>query len=562
MGIRRLTPAARAVTAPPAQFDLTPLRVARVRTTPRRPGHFALAAVAALVGVWAFAPFVLVAVDAAIHHRVFLGVSGYYPNDGLQYLAWVRDAQNGLVRNLYGSAKDHAFFIHPMWTPSGFAEASVHVGPAAVMAFWKAVSTVVLVAGCVRLVTRHIGADRPGVRCTALILALFGGLTPLAALLAPLDVRGESWGDFTRAAFELTPAVTLWDYAPLAIALGLIPFMIERVERLLNGERDRRLTVTTALMGMLVAWLHPWQGETLIAICVGLAGWRWARQRPERWFPSGSLVCVIAATAAPILYYLSLSLIDAGWAAAERNNVAVCLIPWPVFVCGVLPLAAIVPLAGRGLLGDGASLALVLWPAAQILSVAVSHSGQYRAIDGLVMPIAVLAVKAWSGSGSGMGMSRRRRMAAGLVLLSMLAPCAVFAVDAFRKLHTPAFTQYAELAPSDVRATRLAARFAGGEAILAPIELGTAIPVLTDAPSWLGHLVWTPDVARRRGRTMMLFRGGLAPSEARALLESARSRALVEPCGWPGQLGRLLGPLGFREIRVGCATVYLRTGRS
>jgi hypothetical protein len=193
-----------------------------------------------------------------------------------------------------------------------------------------------------------------------------------------------------------------------------------------------------------------------------------------------------------------------------------------------------------------------------MLSVAASHSGQYRAIDGLVIPVAVLAVKAWHGGSA----SPLRRAAAGLVVLSMLAPCAVFAVDAFRQLHNPAFTQYTELAPSDVRATQLAARLGGHEPILAPMALGNAVPVLTDAPSWLGHLVWTPDVARRRGQTTALFLGRLTPGQARALVQGTRSRALVEPCGWPGRLEPQLAPLGFREVRVGCARVYVRSGRS
>jgi len=74
-------------------------------TTARRTRRWRITviAIAAVALTWAFAPFVLVALDAAAHHRVFLGVAGYYPMDGLQYLAWVRDAHDGVIRNLYGS---------------------------------------------------------------------------------------------------------------------------------------------------------------------------------------------------------------------------------------------------------------------------------------------------------------------------------------------------------------------------------------------------------------------------------------------------------------------------
>jgi hypothetical protein len=78
---------------------------------------------------WAFAPFVLVALDAARHHRVFLGVAGYYPMDGLQYLAWVRDdAHHGLIRNLFGPVGG-AVFVHPMWSLSGLVQAATNVSP-------------------------------------------------------------------------------------------------------------------------------------------------------------------------------------------------------------------------------------------------------------------------------------------------------------------------------------------------------------------------------------------------------------------------------------------------
>jgi hypothetical protein len=144
------------------------------------------------------------------------------------------------------------------------------------------------------------------------------------------------------------------------------------------------------------------------------------------------------------------------------------------------------------------------------------------------------------------------------VLLCTLAPCAVFAVDAFRSLGSPASKRYTEPAPSDVRAASLAARFAGDEPILAPPQFGTAIPVLTDKASWVGHQVWTPDVSRRWGPATFLFKGVLTADAARALVRRAGSRALVEPCGFSAQLAPLLEPLGFHELRVGCARVYVR----
>ena len=92
----------------PVRAGAEPREPGRPRSGPegtRRAARRWRAAVIAIGSValaWAFAPFVLVALDAAAHHRVFMGVAGYYPMDGLQYLAWVRDASaHGLAADLF-----------------------------------------------------------------------------------------------------------------------------------------------------------------------------------------------------------------------------------------------------------------------------------------------------------------------------------------------------------------------------------------------------------------------------------------------------------------------------
>ncbi|HLY35302.1 MAG TPA: hypothetical protein VKU35_01155, partial [Candidatus Limnocylindria bacterium] len=117
---------------------------------------------------------------------------------------------------------------------------------------------------------------------------------------------------------------------------------------------------------------------------------------------------------------------------------------------------------------------------------------------------------------------------------------------------------YTQLTTSEVRAAAIAGRAAGGEPILAPVILGTAIPALTGEPSWVGHPIWTPDLENRTFQTGLLLSGLLTPAQDRAMIRTTASRALVQPCGWPGRLEPALAPLGFREVRVGCARVYIR----
>ncbi|HTT30728.1 MAG TPA: hypothetical protein VMG37_20095 [Solirubrobacteraceae bacterium] len=526
----------------------------------------AVIAIGSVALAWAFAPFVLVALDAAAHHRVFLGVAGYYPMDGLQYLAWVRDAHDGLIRNLYGSL-GHAVFVHPMYSLTGLVQGATGVGPQAIMAFWKAVGAFVLVAGCVRVVARSLSPDRVGRRAIALILTLFGGFTPLVALLPWLDPFTLGT-DFTRAAGDLVPAVALWDYAPLAIALGLMPFAIERIERLVEGRGNRRTAVGAAGLGLFVAWLHPWQGITLIAMAAGLVLWQaheaggpdppGAARARMRAIPglARPLAFVAGTTAVPVLYYLLLSHVDDGWATSELNSVSAAVIPGLVTLTCVVPLAAIGILAARRLGPDPRMRAPLLWLLATLFTIAISPSGQYRALDGLAIPVAVLAVRAWPAWRRGW----HCRLLATLALAGTLIPFAWFAVGAFRHLRSPGVTAYTELEPSDIRAAELAAAGARGTPVLAPAVLGTAIPALTGAVSWLGHPIWTPNYVVRKTQATELFAGAMEPAQARRFVRSTGAGALVVPCGFTGLREGVLVPLGFHPTRVGCAVVYTRSG--
>ena len=521
-------------------------------------------AITAIVLAWAFAPFILVALDAAAHHRVFLGVAGYYPMDGLQYLAWVRDAHDGLIRNLYGSL-GKAVFVHPMYSLSGVVQGAFGVGSVAIMAFWKALAALVLVGGCLALVTRYIPSGQVGRRAAALVLALFGGFTPVVGLLAWLD-PWQRGSDFARAAGDLVPAMSLWDYAPLAIALGLMPIVIERIERLVMRRSDRRTTVVASAAGLLVAWLHPWQGITLIALTGGLVLWRALEARSprgswvERWGIGAvrgqaiPLAVVTGATALPVLYYMLLSHLDAGWATSEQNSVSAAVIPGLVTLTCVVPLALAGLLAARRTARDPCTRVLLLWLLATLFTITISPSGQYRALDGVAIPVALLVVRAWPARPLG----GRRRLLAVAAVAATLVPFAVFAVEAFGHLRSPEVTAYTELAPSDVRAARVAAARAGAAPVLAPAQLGTAIPALTDAVSWVGHPIWTPDYTERKDEAMLLFGGAMTPGQARRFVRSTGARALVEPCGSTGNLQVALAPLGFRVITVGCARVYAR----
>ena len=118
---------------------------------------------------------------------------------------------------------------------------------------------------------------------------------------------------------------------------------------------------------------------------------------------------------------------------------------------------------------------------------------------------------------------------------------------------------YSEPPPSDAAAARLAGRVAGAGKLLSTMQLGTAIPALTDRASWIGHPIWTPDQGIRQQAVVALFSGGVPDPQVRWLLRAAEAAAVVQPCRYPRGIAPQMARLGYRTVNVGCAHVYVRT---
>lgn len=227
---------------------------------------------------------------------------------------------------------------------------------------------------------------------------------------------------------------------------------------------------------------------------------------------------------------------------------------------GLITLTCVVPLAAIGIASarrtgfHPRTRAPLLWLLATLFTILISPTGQYRALDGIAIPVAVLVVSAWPAGSPGL----RTRGFAVLGLAVALVPFGCFAVGAFGHLRGGAVTAYSELEPSDVRAARLAADGARGAPVLTLAPLGTAVPALTGAVSWLGHPIWTSDYIERKTQATNLFSGAMDAVHARRFVHSTGAGAVVEPCGSSARLTPALEPLGFRTTRVGCSVVYTR----
>jgi hypothetical protein len=530
-----------------------------------------VAVIFAGVTVYAFLPFVTAAIRASRLHQVFLGAAGFYPQDTLQYLAWVRDAQNGLVRNLYGSV-GRAVFIHPMWSPSGWVQALTGVSDAIIVAFWKAVAVVILVWGLARVVATQIADDRPR-RRVALLFALVAGVNPLVVVASKLV---PSWrAPLGATAIVMIPAASLWDWTPLAIAIGLMCLTVVRIQRLLecrstleNGGQLSPWLVTAAL-GLLTSWLHPWQGESLIFFAAGLYVYRLrgtglrvrlahgANSHEAATSIGGTdrrallgVTLFVCATALPILYYLILGYADSGWATGRASSVRMGGIVFPDLLLYVAPLALLPVLVRSRARGDYAVRSLIIWLLADALTLLVTGADRFRALEGTSIPVLILLVKLWPEYVG------RKRWQTWAGLVCALAPTAYLVVHSHHVVF--GYSQREILPPDDLRAARAASPISGAHPILTEAELGLWIPALTDHATWVGHPYWTPDYSTRVQRTSQLIEGQLTVSEATKLVRSADADAIIEPCGFRKNIEAVLRPAGFTRRQFGCATLYTR----
>jgi len=523
-------------------------------------------ALLALLAGWALFPIVLLLLRAAQLHAIFTGADGLIGADGvlgadqLQYLAWARDAgSHVLASDLFTLAPSGHVYLEPLFLVSGLLG---RLGLSLSLAYllWKPVAIVALFIAAAGW-SRRFFADGVAARAAAVALTLFL-CTPLAALY--------SWTQAGAAPFrfslyllgdELLAAGKLWGYLPSALGMALVPVALLALERAIDPrgfgsatQRARSITdapgawLTAVLASLGAAWLHPWQGITLIIIYVGLAVWRRL---------GGAPILVLAAIAAalPLGYYFLLSHGDPAWQLASQYE-AIPRLPALVLLAGLGPPLL---LAAFGLRRPGPQVAeqvLMLWPVAVIVTYFANDAFAAHAFQGLSFPLAILIVRG--------GLRLRLPVLAGGLAVAVLSVPGL-AFNARKMVRTAAGSHVQYLLPrSDARALAWidARRPPGG--VLAPTPFAAVVPYRTGKAVWVGHGYWSRGYPARARRVDRLFDGHMTRAGARAFVRATGAGVLVSDCAHPARLDRTLAPLLAVSFRFGCARVYVlaAAGRS
>lgn len=505
--------------------------------------------VLAALALLAVAPLAGLLVRALQTDGSLSGGEGFVVVDQAQYLAWIREvAAHGLIGNPFDLAGGERAFLHPGLLVAG-AIHRLGLDVVATFALFKLPAVLVLFAGALLWVRRFLPAG--GARWAALAVALLSAL-PLAALVDWTGVGSETLkNDLDFLEGELWSGTYLWGYPFTAMAVGLLPLALLAYERGAVG--------AAAAAGLVCAWLQPWQGATLLLAVGGVEAWTVLRGgRPARaalrW-----LVPVGVASAAPLVYFVVLSRVDASWARVGEANQVDRWAPW-LLALGLAPLVlpALAGLVrGRGARREASQAPadlgerlLVAWPLAA-LAVYVLPFGTFppHALQGLAIPLAVLAVRGVAG----LRLATPAVVAAALALL--IVPGTLYRVDQLRGSVRFDLQPYV-LEPGDRAALDWleTAPRAGG--VLAPVYTGQLVPGHTGRETWLGNGSWTPDYVARERAAEALFAGRMAPERAAALVRDSGARYLLSDCHGRGDVGPSVAGVARLERRFGCAAVY------
>ena len=350
------------------------------------------AAVLGVLAVWTLAPLVALALYIGHHGGIWTGANGWDPLDQFQYLAWVRDGgSHFLDSNLWVIGNTPHDYLQPMYAISGLLW---RLGVSVQVAYlvWKPIAVLVLFLGCAAYV-RHLLPESGWQQAAALFVALFYA-SPVFALANWTGHLSEGH----RLALRLVTndadsALDLWGFEHTAIAIGLMPVFLIAAERLLRlpadtGRARRQWVALAALAGLLVSWLHPWQGLTLLGIIGGLL----VLKPPRRRYLA--LATPAVAMLLPLIYGLLLSRADQSWRFFQQQETAFGTAPWWALLVTFGPLVALAVLGVRRSTRDR-ELMLVLWVIAGAGVYFLVPEYPPHALMGLPLPLAVLAVRGW-----------------------------------------------------------------------------------------------------------------------------------------------------------------------
>jgi hypothetical protein len=502
---------------------------------------------AVLVAFGAFSLW-MIGVDvfsAAAHGRVWTGTDGIYLPDQLQYLAWIRDAsKHVLISDMFvlnGTPHD---YLQPAIAISGGLTA-LGVPPWLSLLLWKPVAVIAVFFAVRAFCRRAVGGIWPQ-------RAVGGVWAQRAALLLALFYGSVG----TYPAIDESLPFLSWGYPFTLLATAALVWALLDYER---ARAQRRLTWVAPALGLVAAWLHPWQGEVLILVIVGAEAIAWREDgglRDRLALPA----LTIGATLVPLAYYAALDHFDPVW---RLGSVATLADHWSLgrALPPLVPLIAVAVWAYRERPRSFMSAAVRVWPVAAVvvfvLSKWVFAATPLHALTGITVPLAVLAVQVARAP-------RMRRLPgarplAWLLVAAATLPAAVYMVNLVRQKQAPASNGMNFISHDEQRALSYLASDPQPGGVYTDFILGALVPSETGRRTYVGNCDWSvPHCSWRFNNTwsLLLWHGEWG-SQARWFVRRSGARFVLASCHTRNRhLQKELAPLLVAVHRFGCASVY------
>ncbi len=513
------------------------------------------AALFAVLAIWALAPLATVAIHVAGHGGVLTGTEGSDFFDQFQYLAWIRDeGAHLLASNLWVIGSSPHDYLHPMYVISGLLW-RLGLSVQAAYLIWTPVALLVLFLGSAAYVRRFLAGHWQ--QLAALILVLFYHSPVYAISRWVSHLSSTHQFQLLRVTTDADAALQLWGFAHAAITIGLMPVFLLAAERTLAGRGVRRWGVLAAVAGLLVSWLHPWQGATLLVVIAGMVAFRAPRRRYLR------LAGPVLATILPLVYTEVLAHTDASWRAFQRLLAANQVAPLWAFAAAFVPLVVVAAAGVRRPRDDGEWM-LLLWPPACLAVYLFGPNTSPHALSAVTLPLGVLAVRGWERARVRLHVPGRIAGAVGIVALAAFTvPAAVNEIQDARGSFSD--TLDGQVALQQLRLTNEQAQAvayldhaprAGG--VLAPWLVAMSIPEFTDRQVFAGHQWWGPpsNLALTNQFFSPVLGEPAAAAERRAILRRSGAAFVLADCNAPRTLAADLAPIARPVRRFGCVTVY------
>jgi hypothetical protein len=509
----------------------------------RAPGTTTLCWIATSAALaWAATSVALLLLHMARYGGILSGSDGPLAgSDQFLYMDFIRQSGSHLlIGEQFDLTIGHQVYLEPIYLLGGLLW---RCGLSIAAAFWslKLLAAPVLALGICAVVARSV--VRPGERLVAVGLALFY-MSPLVPVLRWSGaVTGVDAFRMILPAGESMPAWELWGYLHAAVAMGALAFALMGIVSLADGARSRRLIAGTAGCAGLAAWLHPWSGAIFILVTAAIL-----LRAPSRRLLT-ALMAPLAAVAAPLAYLAILPHVDAGWQTLSRQNGAsLAFVPVWMLVVVLLPLAAPAAWGWRAFAAGSLRTVLIAWPLAALAVYVVSPQFRYHALQGISIPLAVLAVAGW----------RELRLPRLGVLAALAAIIAgpAYEVSTLRDSLRAGISPYS-FTPDDRHALAYLDQLRTPGGVLSRYYLGMTVPAYTGRRTWIGETTWTPSFAVRRAEAEAAFDGGLSAAQTLRFVRAVAPSYVLRDCGASRSLDQVLTQLPASIHRFGCAAVFV-----